>query len=425
KEQKEQRPTGLPKRIDWTFNFDAGGGSFGFANSLFLDPKDPGLQENLSDQWVEGYVKPALSGVLTLKSTSEFYGKVSAVGEGTYGQAPGYLGPDVSSFGIDDLAIGWRSGHLFKDLGENAVDISVGRVPYKLGTGMLLYDGASEGGSRGGYWTNARKAFAFGVIGQFKPGPNKLEGFYLDHDDLPESDTGSRLWGVNYEFTHGAANTFGVTYFRMIARPDERPDRNGLNVFNIRAYTAPLPGAPDLSFAFEYAAERNGELVDSNAWTLEGAYELRHLRWTPKLSYRYAFFEGDNPGTAKNEAFDTIFGGFSDWGSWWQGEIAGEYFLLNSNLISHMVRAHFEPVDAVGTGVIVYDFLVDQPATFGPGVADRHAAVEADWYTDWKLNHNFQVSFILAVAAPGKAVEQATGRTKNFTYGMVYIAYSF
>ena len=26
--------------------------------------------------------------------------------------------------------------------------------------------------------------------------------------------------------------------------------------------------------------------------------------------------------------------GFSDWGTWWQGEIAGEYFLSNSNLRS-------------------------------------------------------------------------------------------
>ena len=44
-------------------------------------------------------------------------------------------------------------------LGKNAVDFTVGRAPVQLGHGLLLYDGASEGGSRGGYWTNARKAF--------------------------------------------------------------------------------------------------------------------------------------------------------------------------------------------------------------------------------------------------------------------------
>ena len=35
------------------------------------------------------------------------------------------------------------------------------------------------------------------------------------------------------------------------------------------------------------------------------------------------------------------------------------------------------------------------------------------------------VSFVGAYADPGKAVQQATGRTKNFAYGMAYVAYSF
>ena len=56
----EERSTGLPSKIDWTFNFDAGWGTFGFGNSLFVNPRED-VRENLSDQWFEGYVKPALS----------------------------------------------------------------------------------------------------------------------------------------------------------------------------------------------------------------------------------------------------------------------------------------------------------------------------------------------------------------------------
>ena len=52
-------------------------------------------------------------------------------------------------------------------------------------------------------------------------------------------------------------------------------------------------------------------------------------------------------------------------------------------------------------------------------------AFEIDWYTDWKLNENFTVSLLAAYADPGKAVQQAFNRTKNFTYGMVYFGYSF
>ena len=43
--------------------------------------KNPGVQENLGDQWFEGYVKPALSGHHTFASGSDVYGKVSAVGK--------------------------------------------------------------------------------------------------------------------------------------------------------------------------------------------------------------------------------------------------------------------------------------------------------------------------------------------------------
>ena len=424
KDQAAARPTGLPAKIAWTFNLDAGWGSFGFANSLFLNPRNPGVLNDLSDQWFEGYVKPALSGVFKLKS-SEIYGKLSAVGERTYGAPPPVIvGSDVSSFGIDDLAIGWRAIGGDQSPDEHPVDVSVGRLPYQLGTGMLIFDGSAEGGSRGGYWTNARKAFAFGAIGRVAPGPHKIEAFYLDRDELPENETGSRLAGVNYELTR-KGNTLGVTYFRTFADAAVLPNRDGMHVFNVRAYAAAMPKRPDLSFAFEYASERNGALISSNAWTVQGAYLLSRVTWTPKLSYRYAFFQGDDPATPRNEAFDPLFTGFADWGSWWQGEIAGEYFLSNSNLISHMIRVNVEPTDSIGAGVIFYDFRLDQLAFSRVTVTDKHAANELDGYLDWNVNNNFLVSFVLAFASPGKAVEQATGRTQNFTYGMVYVSYHF
>jgi Alginate export len=424
KDQQEARPTGLPSRLTWTFNFDAGWGSFGFANSLFDNPKEPGVDENLSDQWFEGYVKPALSGSYRLASSSELYGKVSAVGERTYGSVPEAVGQDVSSFGPEDLYIGWRSGTSL-EMGENAVDFTIGRSQYRLGHGFLLFDGAAEGGSRGGYWTNARKAFEFSAIGRLKPGAHTVEAFYLDKDELDESESGSRLWGANYEYSIGDATTIGATYMKWFADAEIRPGRDGLNVFNLRAYTAPVTSTPDLSFEFEYASERNGDALDSNAWTLQGGYQFSDLTWKPTFTYRYAFFQGDDPDTVTNEAFDPLFLGFYDWGTWWQGEIAGEYFLSNSNLKSHLVRAHVSPSDAVRGGLMFFKFSFDQPASVAPAVTDSDAAFEIDGYIDWELNTNFTVSLLGAYADPGRAVQQATGRTKNFTYGMVYVGYSF
>ena len=144
-EAKPTPPPGLPAGVDWTFNLDAGYGVFGFDNSLYLNPRPDDPSGDLGDNWTEGNVKAGLGGVYKVAGGSEWYGKVSAVGEGTYSTAPDLVGGNATSFGVEDLYIGWRSGSSIGG-GENVLDFTVGRTQYKLGHGMLLYDGASEGG---------------------------------------------------------------------------------------------------------------------------------------------------------------------------------------------------------------------------------------------------------------------------------------
>jgi hypothetical protein len=416
----EERPTGLPPKVQWKFNLDAGLGTFGFSNSLYTNVR-PDPSGDLSDNWVESFVKPALSGTYRL-STSELYGAISAVGERTYAAPPPLVGEEASSFMVEDLYVGWRSGTAIK-VGENALDLKVGRTQYRIGQGFLLWDGGGEGGSRGGFWSGARKAWAFASVGRFQPKNHTIEGFYLDRNEVPESETGTRLWGGNYELSLGEANTLGATYLNF--QTDSLPDRDGMSVYNLRAYVAPFKKLPDLSFGAEFAQEENGDLLSSTGWMAQAAYQLSKVTWQPKFSYRYAFFEGDDPGTTANEGFDALLPGFSDWGAWWQGEIAGEYFLSNSNLISHQVRVHLTPSESVSGGLIGYVFQADQPASFAPGVTSDDIATELDAYADWKINSNFIVSFIAAFADPGEAVEQGVGRTDNFTYGMIYVGYSY
>lgn len=421
-EKQEERSTGLPQKGHWTFNFDAGIGTFGFANSLYTNAR-PDPSGNLSDNWAESYVKPAVSADFGVGQGS-VYGRISAVGERTFMAPPSLLGESASSFHVEDLSIGWRSGTSVGQ-SENLLDFTVGRTTYTIGHGLLLWDGAGEGGSRGGYWSNARKAWAFAAIARIKPRNNAFEMFYLERDDVPENQSGTRLWGANYDLTLGETTAIGASYLKFYADPEVIPDRDGMNVFNLRAFTAPIRTAPDLSLEFEYAREQNGDRLRSNAWTMLGGYKMSRLNWKPRLSYRYAYFEGDDPATPANESFDMLLPGFYDWGTWWQGEIAGEYFLSNSNLISHQVRLHLAPNAAVGTGVIFYQFRLHRPAALDPKVTARDVAFETDWYMDWKINGNFTLSLVGAHANPGVAVQQAFDRTKNFSYGMVYLAYAY
>ncbi len=422
-EEKKAPPPGLPAGLDWTFNLDAGYGVFGFDNSLYLNPRPDDPSGDLGDNWTEGMVKAGLSAVHSNSGGSEWYGKISAVGEGTFSSAPDLVGSDATSFGVEDAYIGWRSGTSIGG-GENVLDFTVGRTQYKLGHGMILYDGASEGGSRGGYWTNARKAFEFAAIGRFSSGNNKFEVFYLDRDELPESDSGSKLVGLNYEYSFGEDNTLGATYMKWSAKEAVRPDRDGMEVYNLRAFVAPFSSLKGLSFELEWAQEENDVLIDSMAWNAAASYQFGGS-WAPKLTYRYAFFEGDDPDTVENENFDGLFTGFYDWGTWWQGEIGGGYLLSNSNLISSQLRLHVKPTETISTGLIFLDFSLDHPESFDPTITSSDAGMELDWYMDWSITSNFILSFVAAFGEPGEAVEQSTGRTENFTYGMIYGAYSF
>jgi len=200
-----------------------------------------------------------------------------------------------------------------------------------------------------------------------------------------------------------------------------RPSRDGMDVIDLRAFLTPIPSLKAFSFNFEYAKEDNGDLINSDAWNAEIGWQFEGA-WKPKVSYRYAIFEGDNPTSAKNEAFDGLWTGFYDWGTWWQGEIAGEYFASNSNLISNQLRVHAKPNESLGTGLIFFDFKSDQVV---PGSASKDLATELDWYADWTVNDNFTLSFVAAFAAPGRAVEDVFDRHDDFWYGMVYVAYSY
>jgi hypothetical protein len=418
--ESDARSTGLPNKVQWKFNLDAGIGGFGFAHSLYTEVR-PDPSGNLGDNWAESFVKPALSGIYGL-GKGELYGAVSAVGERTFAAPPSLVGDQASSFQPEDLYLGWRSGTAL-GVGENALDLTVGRTQYRIGQGMLLWDGGGEGGSRGGFWSGARKAWAFAGIARFKPKRHTLEGFYLDRNEVPESETGTRLYGANYEFAFNDANTIGATYMNF--QSDSLPGRDGMSVYNLRAYLAPFKRLAGFSVGAELAQEENGDLLSSTAWMAQAAYQLNGMSWKPKLSYRYAFFQGDDPTTATNESFDALMPGFSDWGTWWQGEIAGEYFLSNSNLISHQLRLHLTPSESLGTGLIGYVFQADQPATVGPSVTSKDLATELDAYADWKVNGNFIVSLVAAYGHPQEAITQGFGRTDDFTYGMVYVTYAY
>jgi hypothetical protein len=318
---------GTAQKGTWTFNLDVGLGAFGFANSLYTNVR-PDPSGDLSDNWAESYAKPSISGHFGL-GRSELYGKVSAVGERTYAAPPPLVGEEASSFKIEDLSLGWRSG---KSLGtsENLLDFTVGRTPYTIGHGLLLWDGAGEGQPRR---LLEQRAQGLGVRGRrpIETGETCLRGLLPRSRRGPESDTGTQAVGRELRLTLSESSTFGASYLKFHAGPEararprrpERLQRAGVH------HPRPDPARPFLRARIREGGQRRPaplRCLHRPCGLRDGQGGLE-----PQAVLPLCVLQGRRPPpTTANEGFDALLPGFFDWGTWWQGEIAGEYFLSNS-----------------------------------------------------------------------------------------------
>jgi hypothetical protein len=79
-------------------------------------------------------------------------------------------------------------------------DVSVGRQPFTLGTGMLLTAGSSNGYSWGGGASAQRKAWARSLVARASRGELTAIAYALEPDEAPEARTDTRVQGVALEW---------------------------------------------------------------------------------------------------------------------------------------------------------------------------------------------------------------------------------
>jgi hypothetical protein len=387
--------------------------------------------------WWEYALTGGLEGALALGESGLVYGRASAVGTGTNGlDAAGSNFDDryPGRLEAEDLYVGWRSGTLFPGLGENALDFSIGKQKYQIGNGFFMWDGGSDGSDRGGYWLGVRKAFYMTAIAKLSTGPYKLEAFYLKPNDEPYTSTD--VVGANFEYAAGEAGTVGVTYLKIT--DSDRARRDDMDFLDWRLSLTPFASDRSFSLAGEFALEVNGSSMHSSAWYGEAGYAFDETFWTPSISYRYAWFEGDDPDTEDTEVWDPLFYGFSDWSTWYVGEIIGEFVTLNRDLGIQTVRLAAHPTDEL-TVQLIYNYfrllettneVAARDLDFNPRVVDIHSKYigqEIDLALDWSPNDHLAFSGVAAAFRPGAAMEQFVGEhtSKWWMHFMLYAKVSF
>jgi len=387
--------------------------------------------ENLgarSNDWWESVIHTGVEGSYFIQNRGEMYGRLSVINAHTddidaAGSTVG-RGNDTSDTRVEDAYIGWRSGDLFNALGKDFLDISFGRQRYAAGTGFLLYNQSGNGGNRGAFWIAERHAARYAGIIRLKHDQWKSDLLYFEADDNPDSDT--KVGGITVDYTVGKIGGVGGGVYHVDSNIDTR---DGMNVFDIRFMLNPfqsfkgLPALKPLELEGEYVYEDNDDQLKAAGWYLSAGYQLDKVTWKPELTYRYASFEGDKPGSEKSEDFDPLFYGFYDWGYWFQGEILGEYVLSNSNLNSHMVRLTLTPADSITVHLFYYNFHLDNAEGFG--VQSDEFANEWDLTVDWTVNNHLSFSLVGAYADPSSGAREFTGGDDDWSYGMLYANFSF
>lgn len=381
-----------------------------------------------SDYWFEEAITLGVDGTLSLGGYGYLYGRASGVAAATQRtDAAGSNVPDDTQEDVswEDGYVGWNSGDLLIDsLGSGAIDLSYGRQKYEVGSGFLFDDGGSDGRDRAAYWIGAHRAFEQAAIARITTGGLLGRAVFLEPNDNPDSDT--RLLGGDLQWTSEGLVTVGAGYYHIL--DSDSDSRDGMNVYDVRAEATPLSQAgflPGLTLKGEYAFEENGDRLEAHGAYGELGYDFAGaLPWAPYVSYRYAVFSGDDPDSSdRDENFDPLFYGFKDWGTWIQGEILGEYVLLNQNLVSHTIRLQAAPTDDLTVNLLYFHFSLDEAESFG--VSDSDFADEIDLVIDYSLNDNVSFSILGALADPHEGATEFTGGDDVWYYGMFYTNISF
>jgi len=403
-----------------TLMFNADLAVVGFANSnSWFGESESFLGEN-TDSWFELGFEPQLS-LETPLGKGTFFGKLSAVYTNTFGDDASGLtigADDTHYLRIEQGHIGWKMNDLFAGLEDDVFSLSIGRQDYVIGTGLLIADGGGDGGDRGGWYLGMRKAFKNSAIARIASKELLAEAFYLENQPRGGGIEGDATGG-NFEYHFGDKLTLGGTY--MLVDANDPAFEDNLDVYSGRATWKPLAA---LTLSGEYAHQTSDQ-IKANGWYAQAAYEAKDLPWSPVFSYRYATFDGDDPDTARSENFRGIAYGYTDYGSWYQGEITGNYPLGNNNLTSHLLRVKMQPSEKVTLNLMYYNFTLDEPTALDAGVTSDDWGDEIDFIVDWQATDKVYVIGVVGVLFPGEAAEQWVGGNDNWLYSMLSASYAF
>lgn len=437
-----------PNRVKWSLDavFQQSGVTGSWWNLSEEFAPDAGYKPDRA--WAELWIKPGVRVDTSVSERFTLYGGLSYVGSGNIGEDVFEQG-NQGLWSVEDAYLGVR--YLFPEA-ASSLDISYGRQPYKIGSGMLIAVGAMNGFERGATTTFARRAWEEAGIVKWTRNQLSLDGFYLNPNELRSAETNTRLAGTKLEWNPDANQNLGMAYFNVfesiypyVAAPVSLiPDgRLGLNTLHFFGRWNPLPeGHPDWHIAGDYAHQWNDRIgMTAGAYSAETGYQFSQAPLTPRLVYAFRYFSGDDPATTRFEKFDPLF--YEGSPPLWATGSNGSFSFLNSNVLAHRISLNLTLDPQNFLAFYYWRVRADQinsPIQFGQagrieasggepqlvsGVPNAH--LSDDFYVEYTriLSPQMFLTAGLAVSLPGQGLRELVDDSTTWVGGLINLTVKY
>jgi hypothetical protein len=156
-------------------------------------------------------------------------------------------------------------------------------------------------------------------------------------------------------------------------------------------------------------------------------YQAGKLPWRPALSYRYSFFTGDDPNTAKFERFDPLFSG--GLGLFLPGLVFSKVY-KNSNLFTHRVTFSVKPEDTLEFILDYFLHRADELNNLGgigplQALKSKEIGQEVTFTAYWYVGRHLFLQGLASAGIPGEAIDRAVGGNAKTWYTLQASMYFF
>jgi len=460
-------------------NAQFGAGSYDIRN--YRDAVE-GLRTNIgssvkSPVYSDLYVKPEIRSTYHINDTNALNANVSAVFAQTLGDGDANLFSltrgDPGNIGLEEAFVGYTGPTMFGLKGDNTV-LKFGRQNFFLDDGFLLGDGNFDTGGKSNYYMAPRTSWDWSGTASFNYDPVRGDIFLLRNTVDNHLSYGRNDFAIDYPRTNlagfdvewfqnashqgadGASSYYdrakyvNLTYFHIYDATENTtypPNasiydsrRNGENVVSIGigGNLIPIPylGIADNATLYgQWVYEQNSgnqnvdgvnysQDVSAQAYYIEPGYTFSNLPLQPHVYYRFSHFDGQKgspDAESRKTSFDSMFYSCcvrSPWGTYFAGEIIGQYVQFNTNQNINMFGATLnmpfhvlKDDDSTKLDIIYYRFNYDHPeAAFA---SDRHIGDEIDFAGTYNYDERTNLYGVFGMATAGRGLEQSINAQVN------------